>query len=42
MSSEPLFQFALREGLDDQFLPSQGTPLATGWDVRAAFADGKT
>jgi dUTPase len=35
----PTYRFALREGLKDEkiFLPRKGEPLATGWDVRAAF-----
>jgi len=35
----PVYRFALREDLKDQkqFLPTRGEPLATGWDVRAAF-----
>ena len=33
----PTFQFALREGLTSLYTPSRGEPLATGWDVRAAF-----
>lgn len=37
----PVFKFALREGLDDSFLPTKGTPLATGWDVKAAWEDGE-
>jgi dUTPase len=41
MTDVPLFQFALRDGLSSDFLPRQGTPLATGWDVRAAFTDNK-
>jgi dUTPase len=41
MSKVPLFQFALRDDLSEDFVPRQGTPLSTGWDVRAAFADGK-
>lgn len=41
--SPPKFKFALRADLadDKRFLPSLGTPKATGWDVRAAFADQK-
>jgi dUTPase len=38
----PNFRFAVREDLKDvseQFLPTQGEPLATGWDVSAAFTD---
>lgn len=35
----PRYTFALREGLEneDQFIPSRSEPLATGWDVRAAW-----
>lgn len=35
----PTYRFALRGDLKDQkqFLPTRGEPLATGWDVRAAF-----
>lgn len=32
----PTYKFALNEGLDASFLPTRGTELATGWDVRAA------
>lgn len=32
----PEFKFAIKEGLDDSFLPVQGDLQATGWDVRAA------
>jgi dUTPase len=40
----PTFKFALREDLADQkqFLPTQGEPLATGFDVRAAPIDRKS
>jgi len=31
----PKYRFALVEGLGDEFLPKQGEPTATGWDVRA-------
>lgn len=31
----PVFKFALREGLDDSFLPTRSSPTDTGWDVRA-------
>lgn len=35
----PTYYFALRKGLeqDNKFLPTKANPLATGWDVRAAF-----
>lgn len=36
----PKFKFAIREDLQDvkeKFLPTRATPLATGWDVKAAF-----
>jgi dUTPase len=35
------FKFALREDLKNnkEFLPTRAEPLATGWDVRAAFPD---
>lgn len=38
MSDLPIFKFALREDLKNEkrFLPKQGEPKATGWDVRAA------
>jgi dUTPase len=39
--TKPTYKFALRDGLDDNFLPSKGEPHATGWDVRAAFHDKK-
>lgn len=32
----PIFKFVLNEDLSDQFLPTRGTELATGWDVRSA------
>jgi len=37
----PVFHFALRYDISDQpqFLPRQGEPLATGWDVFAAPVD---
>ena len=39
--THPVYKFALRLDLIDnkEFLPTQGDPLATGWDVRAAFKD---
>jgi len=39
----PTFKFALREDIKNEmfFLPTKGEPFATGWDVRAAFADKK-
>lgn len=39
----PSFKFALRSDLEtfDGFLPTQGEPLATGYDVRAAQKDQK-
>jgi dUTP pyrophosphatase len=33
----PTFSFALREGLDETFLPTKGSVYATGYDVRAAW-----
>ncbi len=44
INTSPIFKFALREDLKDcpQFLPSQGEPKATGYDVRAAQADRKS
>jgi len=36
MSDIPVFRFALREGLSDDFLPTKAEPYATGWDVRSA------
>lgn len=35
MSEIPVFRFALKEGLSDLYLPTRGTPKATGWDVRS-------
>jgi dUTP pyrophosphatase len=35
-NQKPNFQFALSEGLSDEFLPTKAEPHATGWDVRAA------
>jgi dUTP pyrophosphatase len=32
----PTFQFALTGDLPDLYLPTKGTPNATGWDVRSA------
>lgn len=39
----PVFKFALRKDLLDRpdFLPAQGEPHATGWDVRAGQLDRK-
>lgn len=31
----PKFQFALKEGLSDIYLPVRGTDRATGWDVKS-------
>jgi dUTPase len=33
----PTFRFALKEGLDDQFLPTKAEPKSTGYDVRASL-----
>lgn len=43
-SNHPVYKFALRADLveNKEFLPTQGEPLATGWDVRAAFKDKKS
>src|SRR5208282_6947438 len=35
----PIFRFAIREDLSDQFLPTKAEPYATGWDVRGAMHD---
>jgi len=32
----PEFKFAVKEGLDESFLPVRGDSHSTGWDVRAA------
>jgi dUTP pyrophosphatase len=32
----PVFRFALKEGLDDSFLPTKANSTDTGWDVRSA------
>jgi dUTP pyrophosphatase len=32
----PQFKFALQEGLDESFLPTPATNVATGWDVKCA------
>lgn len=38
----PKYYFALRKDLEGakKFLPTKANPLATGWDVRAAFGNG--
>ena len=38
----PEFKFALTEGLGNEYLPRKGTPLATGWDVRAALSSSQS
>lgn len=39
MNKIPVFQFAIREDLNDNniFLPKRATPIATGWDIKAAL-----
>lgn len=42
MSDIPVYKFAVRPDLvksDISFLPTRATPLATGWDVRAAIKE---
>ena len=36
----PEFKFAVRDDLDDEFLPSRSNSTDTGWDVRCAERDG--
>ncbi len=36
----PVFRFALRDGLDEQFLPTRAHEIDTGWDVRCAEPQG--
>jgi dUTPase len=36
----PIYRFAVRDGLDSKFVPSQADPDATGWDVRCAESGG--
>lgn len=31
----PIFKFCLNEGVNENFLPKQGTPLSTGYDVKS-------
>jgi dUTP pyrophosphatase len=38
---DPVFKFALRQDLDISFIPTLATPMATGWDVKAAQEDRK-
>lgn len=33
----PEYKFCLNDNLDDSFLPTQGEPNATGWDVRSTI-----
>lgn len=33
---KPKFKFLIEDGLGSEYLPSRGTELATGWDVRSA------
>lgn len=35
----PIFRFAMTDSVGPSFLPSRGTPHATGWDVRSANVD---
>ena len=42
MTDIPVYKFAVREDLVNSkisFLPTKATPLATGWDVRAAIKE---
>ena len=44
MSEIPVFQFSLHPDLAEhtELIPTKGEPLATGWDVKAAFLDKKS
>ena len=42
MIEVPNFKFAVKKGLEDDFVPCQSDPEATGWDVRCAVPDGVT
>lgn len=35
----PVFKFALRNDLDDKFIPRRGTSVSSGWDVFCAMED---
>jgi dUTPase len=38
----PVFKFALRDDLDDRFIPKRATNVSSGWDVFCACEPGKS